>query len=152
MTSQQVELVQSSFRLVQPVLESAAATFYERLFDLDPSLRSLFRTTREHQARMLAVALTSVVTSLGHPDRIKDAVEALGRRHVGYGVRDEHYTTVGAALLWTLEAGLGDAFTPETREAWAAAYGWLAFTMQRAAAVSAHADTTTLRWAATTCA
>jgi hemoglobin-like flavoprotein len=64
-------------------------------------------------------------------------VEALGRRHVGYGVRDEHYSTVGEALIWTLAQGLGDAFTSEVREAWAAAYSWLAFTMQRAAATSA---------------
>jgi hemoglobin-like flavoprotein len=69
-------------------------------------------------------------------------VEALGRRRVGYGVRDEHYTTVGLALLWTLEQGLGDAFTPEVRDAWSTAYGWLAFTMQRAAAASAMAETT----------
>jgi hemoglobin-like flavoprotein len=108
--------------------------FYDRLFELDPSLRLMFHTSREEQARKLAQALTVVVTSIDRPDQIRGAVEALGRRHGGYGVRDEHYATVGAALLWTLDKGLGDAFTPDVREAWTAAYGWLALTMREAAA------------------
>ena len=115
--------------------------FYDRLFELDPSLRRLFRTPGEEQARKLGQALTIVVTSIDRPDQIRGAVEALGRRHVGYGVRDEHYTTGGLALLWTLERGLGDAFTPAVRDAWSAAYGWLAFTMQRGAAANAMDET-----------
>lgn len=142
MTRQQVELVQSSFRLVHPMLDTAAAMFYDRLFELDPSLRRLFRTSREEQQRKLGQALTVVVKALDRPDQIQDAVEALGRRHAGYGVRDEHYSTVGAALLWTLEAGLGAAFTPDVRKAWTAAYSWLAYTMRRAAAINALAETT----------
>jgi hemoglobin-like flavoprotein len=142
MTSQQIALVQSSFQKVQPILGPATMTFYDRLFELDPSLRRLFRSPREEQALKLGQALTIVVTSLDRPDQIRGAVEALGRRRVGYGVRDGHYTTVGLALLWTLEQGLGDAFTPEVRDAWSTAYGWLAFTMQRAAAASAMAETT----------
>ncbi len=133
MTSRQITLVQDSFRQVEPVLEAATAMFYERLFELDPSLRGLFHRSREEQGRMLAQALTVVVKGIDQPEQLKKAVKALGERHAGYGVRDEHYATVGAALLWTLEQGLGEAFTPEVREAWAAAYGWLAFTMQRAA-------------------
>jgi hemoglobin-like flavoprotein len=61
-------------------------------------------------------------------------VEDLGRRHAAYGVTDDHYDTVGAALLWTLEKGLGDAFTAEAREAWTTVYGLLASTMKNAAA------------------
>ena len=141
MTSHQIALVQRTFQIVQPILEPAAMLFYDRLFELDPSLRRLFRTPREEQALKLGQALTIVVKSIDRPDQIRGAVEALGHRHVAYGVRDEHYTTVGLALLWTLEQGLGDAFTPEVREAWSAAYGWLAFTMQRAAAAHAMAET-----------
>ena len=141
MTFQQIALVQSSFQMVQPILVPAAMMFYDRLFELDPSLRRLFRTPGEDQARKLGQALTIVVTSIDRPDQIRGAVEALGRRHVGYGVRDEHYTTVGLALLWTLEQGLGDAFTPAVHDAWSAAYGWLAFTMQRAAALNAMDET-----------
>jgi nitric oxide dioxygenase len=134
MTKQQIELVQSSFQLVQPILEPAAMMFYDRLFELDPSLRALFRTPRDEQARKLAQTLAVVVAAIDRPDSIRGAVDALGRRHVGYNVRDEHYATVGAALLWTLEQGLGDAFTPEVRDAWSAVYGWLAYRMQSAAA------------------
>lgn len=134
MTKRQTELVQSSFQLVQPILEPAAMMFYDRLFELDPTLRALFRTSREEQGRKLAQTLAVVVASIDRPDSIRGAVEALGRRHVGYNVRDQHYATVGAALLWTLERGLGEAFTPEVRDAWSAVYGWLAYRMQSAAA------------------
>src|SRR6185436_3824169 len=101
MTATHVALVQASFEQVRPILESAALMFYERLFELDPSLRALFRQSREAQAQKLAQALTVVVKGLEHPAQLRGAVEALGRRHAGYGVRDEHYTTVGEALLWT---------------------------------------------------
>jgi len=106
----EVELVQNSFNMVVPNLESAAMTFYDRLFDLDRSLRRMFH---------------------GRPQQILGAVEELGRRHLTYGVRQEHYATVGAAVLWTLQTGLGDAFTLEVREAWTCAYLFLSSTMQQ---------------------
>jgi len=134
MTNHQIQLVQSSFELVTPVLESVTATFYDRLFQLDPSLRSMFRSPKEEQARKLAHVLTVVVKGLNRLEQILPAVEQLGRRHSGYGVRPEHYATVGAALLWTLQSGLGEAFTPEVRDAWASAYSLLSSAMQRAAA------------------
>jgi hemoglobin-like flavoprotein len=134
MTLRQIGLVQDSFRLIQPIIDDAAILFYERLFELDPALRQMFHRPRREQARLLAQTLTVVVKGIDRPARLRGAVEALGQRHAGYGVRDEHYETVAQALLWTLEMGLKDAFTPEVREAWVAAYGWLAFTMQRAAA------------------
>jgi len=137
MTATHVALVQASFEHVRPILEPAALVFYERLFELDPSLRSLFRGSREAQAQKLAQALAVVVKGLEHPAQLRGAIEALGRRHAGYGVRDEHYTTVGEALLWTLEQGLGAAFTPDVRAAWGDAYGWLAFVMREAAAAGA---------------
>ena len=123
--------------MVRPVLEPAALMFYERLFELDPSLRSLFRSSRDAQAQKLAQALTVVVKGLEHPAQLRGAIEALGRRHAGYGVRDQDYTTVGEALIWTLERGLGRAFTPEVRAAWMEAYGWLAFVMKEASAAAA---------------
>jgi hemoglobin-like flavoprotein len=134
--SRQVELVQQSFRLIQPIIEDAAVLFYGRLFEIDPSLHRLFHRSRREQARLLAQTLTVVVKGIDRPAQLRAAVEALGQRHAGYGVQDEHYSTVGQALLWTLEKGLGKAFTSEVRDAWAAAYGWLAFTMRRAAACS----------------
>jgi hemoglobin-like flavoprotein len=109
-------------------------TFYDRLFQLDPSLRRMFRSPQEEQARKLAHVLTVVIKGLSKAEQILPAVEQLGRRHSSYGVHPEHYATVGAALLWTLQSGLGEAFTPEVRDAWASAYSLLSSTMQRAAA------------------
>lgn len=117
MTPHQIELVQSSFSLVEPIIEPAAMMFYDRLFQLDPSLRPMFRTPQAEQARKLAHVVTAVVKSLSRPQQILPAVEELGRRHSNYGVRPEHYATVGAALLSTLQSGLGEAFTAEVREA-----------------------------------
>jgi len=138
MTLRQIELVQQSFRLIQPIIDDAAILFYDRLFEIDPSLQPMFRRSRREQARLLAQTLTVVVKGIDRPSQLRGAVEALGERHAGYGVRDEHYEAVGQALLWTLETGLKDAFTFEVRDAWVTAYGWLAYTMQRGAA--RHAD------------
>jgi hemoglobin-like flavoprotein len=133
MTNQEIQLVQRSFELITPVLESATTTFYNRLFELDPSLRHMFRSPQEEQARKLAHVLTVVVKGLSKLEQILPAVQQLGRRHSSYGVRPEHYSTVGAALLWTLQSGLGEAFTSEVRDAWVSAYALLSSTMQRAA-------------------
>jgi hemoglobin-like flavoprotein len=132
MTSRQIELVQSSFKSVRPILEKATLMFYDRLFELDPSLRKLFHTAREEQARKLADMLVVVVDGLNRPEEILGRVEELGLRHVGYGVRPQHYTTVGEALLWTLRTGLGEAFTPEIEDAWNCAYMFLTSAMQNA--------------------
>jgi hemoglobin-like flavoprotein len=139
MTLRQIEIVQKSFRLIQPIIDDVAILFYERLFEIDPSLRHMFHRPRREQARLLAQTLTVVVDQIDHPSQLRRAVEALGQRHVGYGVRDEHYAMMGEALLWTLEKGLKNAFTSEVRDAWVVAYSWLAFTMQRAAARDADA-------------
>jgi nitric oxide dioxygenase len=134
MTQHQIELVQSSFSQVLPILEPATMMFYDRLFELDPSLRAMFRTPQAEQARKLGHVLTVVVKGLSRPEQILPAVEELGRRHANYGVQPEHYATVGAALLWTLQSGLGEAFTAEVHEAWSSAYSLLSSTMQKAAA------------------
>lgn len=130
MTPRQIELVRSSFAAVEPIADVAATIFYRRLFDLDPAVRLLFAATdMAGQRRNLMQTLTVVVRGLDRLDALVPAVEALGRRHAGYGVKAEDFETVGAALLDTLEEGLGDAFTAETRDAWAAAYGILASVM-----------------------
>jgi hemoglobin-like flavoprotein len=134
MNAEQKYLVQSSFEKVAPIAETAAALFYGRLFELDPSLRPMFTTDLKEQGKKLMNMLTLAVRGLDRPDQLIPAVEMLGRRHAGYGVRPEHYDTVAAALLWTLEKGLGDAFTSEVKDAWVAVYTLLATTMQDAAA------------------
>lgn len=142
MKSEQITLVQNTFTLVEPIAEAAAGLFYNRLFELDPSLRRLFKSDIKEQGKKLMQALAFVVKGLSKPERIIPVVEDLGRRHVSYGVEGAHYDTVGAALLWTLEQGLGAAFTPEVEQAWAAAYGLLAEVMQEAAAKVVSAEGT----------
>ena len=134
MTPEQNAAVEGSFRRLAPIAEPAAAMFYAKLFALDPSLRQLFaRTDLAAQGRKLMSAIGFVVANLRRPEQLLPAVAELGRRHAGYGVQPAHYATVGAALLATLEEGLGSDFTPATRDAWAAAYGLLAQVMQDAA-------------------
>ena len=133
MTPEQKRLVQESFEQLKPISQAAGRLFYVRLFDLDPSLSSLFKNDLDEQARKLMQMIGMAVKGLDRPQELLPAVEALGRRHVAYGVQDRHYETVGAALLWTLERGLGAAFTPEVREAWRTVYKVLADTMKAAA-------------------
>lgn len=133
MNSQQIGLVQGSFALVAPIADQAADLFYTRLFELDPSLRGMFQGDMAEQKRKLMTMLTVAVNSLTRPEALLPAVQALGQRHTGYGVENRHYETVGSALLWTLEKGLGEAFTPEVKAAWIAVYTLLATTMQQAA-------------------
>jgi len=130
MTSTQIQLIRQSFAQVAPISEAAAALFYQRLFELDPGLRRLFPASLEEQGRKLMQMLGAAVGLLDKPDTLIPVLQNLGRRHAGYGVKDEHYLTVGSALLWTLEQGLGAAFKPEVCEAWAAMYDVVASTMQ----------------------
>jgi hemoglobin-like flavoprotein len=126
--------VQSTFAMVAPIADQAAVIFYDRLFDLNPALRDLFAADMTDQRRKLMQMLSMVVHGLNRFDAMKPAVEDLGRRHVDYRISAGDYDTVGAALLWTLEQGLGEAFTPEARDAWTAAYAALAGTMKGASA------------------
>ncbi len=134
MTPDQIRLVQESFRLVLPIRDEAAALFYGKLFELDPGTRKLFATTDlKSQGTKLMAAIGMVVSALNAPEAMLGKVQELARRHVGYGVEETHYATVGAALISTLETGLGDAFTPDLRTAWTAAYTLLSTTMIEAA-------------------
>jgi hemoglobin-like flavoprotein len=134
-TPREQTLIRESWAQIAPIADTAASIFYDRLFELDPSLRTLFsRTDMAGQRRNLMQTLAVVVASIDRLESIVPAVEALGRRHAGYGVEAAHFETVGQALLDTLAIGLGEAFTTEVREAWATAYGILAGVMQSAAA------------------
>jgi len=134
MTPDQITLVQNSWEKVVPISETAATLFYNRLFESDPSLKPLFKGDILEQGRKLMTMITTVVRGLKNLGALVPAVQALGRRHSGYGVKDEHYETVGTSLIWTLERGLGPEFTPETKAAWVTAYTLLADTMKAAAA------------------
>ncbi len=130
MNARQKALAQISFAQIRPVAETAAALFYHRLFELDPGLRPLFKGNLQEQGRKLVEMLGVLVKGLDRPEGILPSIAALGRRHADYGVEEKDYETVGAALLWTLEQGLGPSFTPEVKEAWTALYRLVADTMR----------------------
>jgi len=136
MTPAQKALVQASFKDVMAIRDAAAALFYGRLFEIDPALRPLFKGDIEQQGRLLMAMIGTAVAGLDDLDALVSAVRALGVRHKRYGVTDKDYDTVATALLWTLERGLGDGFTPAVKDAWAAVYGVLAATMRQAAAAA----------------
>jgi hemoglobin-like flavoprotein len=134
MNAIQIQLIQGTFARVAPRANVAALVFYRRLFELDPNLRPLFSAEIEEQGRKLMQMLAAAVRLLEKPESLVPVLQDLGRRHVGYGVRDEHYDTVGEALLWMLGETLGPVFTAPAREAWASLYGVVAATMKSAAA------------------
>jgi nitric oxide dioxygenase len=125
MNPTQIKLVQDSFAKVAPISEQAAVLFYGRLFEVAPSVRAMFPDDMSEQRKKLMATLAVVVGGLSNLEAILPAASALAKRHVNYGAKPEHYPVVGGALLWTLEKGLGDAWTPELAEAWTAAYGAL---------------------------
>jgi hemoglobin-like flavoprotein len=129
MDTKQIELVQASFELVRPMADQAAEIFYRRLFEIAPQYRLLFKHDMKKQGAMLMSTLGLAVGSLKNLEAILPAVRSLGQRHAGYGVTAAHYQPVAEAFLWTLEYALGDAFTPELKEAWVEAYTTLAGVM-----------------------
>lgn len=133
MTPDQIEIVQSTFKEVLKIKDQAADLFYNRLFEMDPSLRGMFPGDMKSQKQKLMATIGVAVAGLKNPPSILATVKALGARHADYGVTARHYDTVGAALIWTLEQGLGPAFTPQVKEAWLAVYGLLSSVMQEAA-------------------
>ncbi len=134
LTPYKVKLVQDSFAMVVPIKDKAAEIFYSKLFEKDPSLRALFKGDMKEQGAKLMAMIATAVNGLTNLGAIVPAVQDLGKRHAGYGVTNQMYETVGASLLETLEAGLGDAFTPKVKGAWTEVYTVLATTMKEAAA------------------
>lgn len=129
MTPEDIDLVQSSFAKVVPIREAAASLFYDRLFEIAPEVKPMFKGDMKEQGRKLMTTLGVVVNGLKDLEAIIPAAEALAVKHNAYGVKPDHYTPVGEALIWTLEKGLGDDFTPQARSAWTTAYTTLSGVM-----------------------
>ena len=125
MTPNQVTLVQESFAKVAPISDTAAMLFYDRLFEVAPQVKAMFPADMTEQRKKLMATLAVVVNGLSNLASVLPAASALAKRHVSYGARPEHYPVVGGALLWTLEKGLGEAWTADVADAWTAAYGTL---------------------------
>jgi hemoglobin-like flavoprotein len=134
MTPQQIELVKKTWVLVVPIADKAAELFYGRLFELEPSYRAMFKHDMTEQGKKLMKTINIAVEALDDVEPLVPTLKQMGADHAVYGVVDRDYNVVGAALLWTLEQGLGDAFTDEVRNAWAAVYEVLANTMKSGAA------------------
>ncbi|MFL4976961.1 MAG: globin family protein [Xanthobacteraceae bacterium] len=134
MTANDIMLVRASFARVMPIKSAAADLFYDRLFEVAPQLRRIFPADLRAQKLKLMGMLATAVGGLNDLEALVPKVKALGARHVGCGARAADYNVVGEVLLWTLERGLADAFTPEVRDAWTKVYGVLAATMQAGAA------------------
>ena len=133
MNEQQVTMVEESWNKVMPIAAAAAELFYGRLFEVAPGVRALFPDDMGDQKRKLMTTIGSIVSRLGGLDSLDPQIHALALRHVSYGAAPAHYDAVGDCLLWTLDNGLGDDFTPELREAWTAAYALLSANMIAAA-------------------
>ena len=129
MTPKQVALVQTSFAKVAPIAGVAADLFYDRLFEMAPDVRRLFPNDLAEQKNKLMTMLGAAVAGLSKPEALLPVVRALGARHAGYGVAARHFAPVGAALIWTLEKGLGEAFTPDMKAAWVEVYSVLSHAM-----------------------
>lgn len=134
MTPEKIKLVQDSWAKVKPISETAADLFYGKLFELDPAVRSMFTGDMKEQGRKLMAILNTAVNSLNNLTSIVPAIQDMGKRHVTYGVKAEHYDTVGTALIWTLGAGLKEEFTDDVKTAWIEVYTLVADTMKAAAA------------------
>lgn len=133
MTPEQVALVKDSWAKVTPIAEKAAELFYGKLFETYPEVKPYFKGDMQEQGRKLMAMINTAVNGLDNLGPLVPAVQELGKRHVGYGVKDEDYDKVAVSLLWTLEQGLGDDFTPETKEAWTVMYTTVADVMKAAA-------------------
>ena len=135
MNKTEIELIRKTWDLVVPITDTAAQLFYQRLFEIDPDTKQLFATTdMDEQHKKLFGAISLVVKNVDRVDTLVPVLQKLGRNHVNYGVEDRHYDSVGSALLWTLEQGLGPRFTEGARAAWTTAYALVSETMRQAAA------------------
>jgi hemoglobin-like flavoprotein len=133
MTPEQIALVKDSWAKVMPISEQAAELFYGKLFESYPEVQPYFKGDMKDQGRKLMAMINTAVNGLDNLGPLVPAVQEMGKRHAGYGVKDEDYDKVAVSLLWTLEQGLGDAFTPETKEAWTVMYTTVADVMKDAA-------------------
>lgn len=132
MNAQQIALVQTTFEKVEPIAQQTGELFYQRLFEMDPTIRPLFKGDIKKQALMLMTVIGLAVRGLDRPQSIDEAVKALGVRHAGYGVGITDYNTFGAALIGAMEQAMGSEFTPDVKEAWVEAYGVLSDAMKKA--------------------
>ena len=136
MDKQTIVLVQTSWKSVEAIAPQAAALFYANLFEANPALKSLFKGDMTVQGKKLMQMIGAAVGQLNDLEALVPILQGLALRHDDYGVEEKDYQAVGAALLKTLQQGLGDAFTADVKNAWASVYGVMADVMIAASAKS----------------
>jgi len=140
MSPEEVRLVRECWKGIVPIRDTFAELFFRKLFELDPSLRALFKGDLKEQGRNFVAMMSIALRHLDHPEKVQHALRELGQRHASYGVRDRHYEVVATAFMLSLGLSLGDAFTPAARAAWERAYAMLVAAMTDAV-VPAQAET-----------
>jgi NAD(P)H-flavin reductase/hemoglobin-like flavoprotein len=129
-----VQIIRSSFALVEPRAEELGRHFYATLFSQAPETRDLFPVNMEVQRSRLLRALVHVVQMVDQTDDLVPFLQQLGRDHRKFGVLAQHYDAVGNALLGAISTYAGPAWTPEVQKAWIDAYTIVAGAMRDAAA------------------
>lgn len=122
MKAEELKLVLDSLTLVQSIADEVAKSFYKHLFEIAPQTKKLFTGDMERQGTMLMTSLSLAVSGLSNMDEILPSVQALGERHVSYGVKPEYFQPASESFIWALENHLGDQFTPALKEAWTLAF------------------------------
>lgn len=125
MNIEQVQLIRQSLTQVRPVADRVAESFYAHMFEIAPHLRKLFSGNMKRQGAMLMTSLELAVSSFDDMERVLPAVQALGERHISYGVKKEYYSYAKESFLWALEAHLKDEFNPTVKDAWSEAFDTL---------------------------
>lgn len=137
MTPQQVDLVRQSFDAIWPIRRKLAALFYSRFFELAPDAMRLFPDDMERQHLKLMDTIAAIVGALDKREIFQSIISHTGRQHAQFGAKPPHFVVFGDALVWGLERQLGDAFTPELKEAWTTLYGAVQSEMMRAGRLQA---------------
>ncbi|MEO8150999.1 MAG: globin family protein [Bacteroidia bacterium] len=137
MTTGEIKIIKETWAMVVPSAGEVGPLFYNRLFEIAPETKHMFtRTNIPEQSKKLLAMLSYVISKLDNLENLLEEIAALAKRHVQYGVKEEHYTKVGEALLWTLEKGLGAVWTAEVKDAWVTCYSTLSGAMIQLSAES----------------
>ena len=129
MKAEQLQLVLQSLNEIQLLADKITTDFYQHLFEVEPSIRELFKGDIKRQGSMFITTLSLAVNGLSRMEDIQPAVRTLGERHSGYGVKPEYFQPFRESFLWALERHLRDDFTPELKSAWTEAFEMLSEAM-----------------------
>jgi hemoglobin-like flavoprotein len=129
MKAEQLQLVLQSLNAIQPLSDKISASFYQRLFEIEPAIQGLFKGDMKRQGSMFISTLSLAANGLSRIEDIKPAVQTLGERHFGYGVKPEYFQPFREAFIWALEHHLGDQFNAEVKSAWTEAFDMLSEAM-----------------------